>query len=233
MNMHVAIISSLMLAGCGLLPAPRLPEGTYLEANGTSSALVVYGERVEVHVATPGDPQTDGQDYFYDMAGNGSLHFITASANLRQLQELDCNWHWAGDAIECRRDSGNNLRFVRASRLQALVTDEQRVWLAAAQHELAGRAAGEVNEGTRFVLARTAYPRQRGVNGQLREQAARGFCGLAADEAQAVLYVLKRMSAYHAKPVRDVFADRAGFSLADAHPEHRWSVSATERLISA
>jgi hypothetical protein len=106
-----------------------MPEGTYLQENHPSAALVVYGGRAEVHVATPGDPQAVGQDYSYDMAGDGFPHFVTASANLRQLYELDCTWQWSGEAIECRRDSGNNLRFVRASRLQA---PERLIWACTA-----------------------------------------------------------------------------------------------------
>lgn len=213
---------ALLLLGCATRPDLVVPEGTYVEKDGVA-VLVFDDDRVELHVPTARHADANapyGHDYSYRMANDGQLAFIGASTQYYYLWDIDCEWYWTGRSVECRRESGDNLTFVRdtSPAVRAPATEEQRVWLAVAQHLRDARSADVVEADTLVLYARTAFVSRFGAVSQLRERARVEFCGNSYDEARGILSGLKHMSNFHDKSLRDTFAHRPGIELVERQP---------------
>ena len=212
---------ALLLAGCATHPL-AIPEGTYRTSDGRA-VLVFDRDRAALHVPTARQPQAKapyGHEYGYQIFADGYLAFIGASTQYPYLRQLDCEWFWTGSAVECRRENGHNLTFVREIRPIATppATDEQRVWLAVAQHLRNEGSAGATPGQVLVLRARTQFASRWGAVSQLRNDARGDFCGNSYDEARGILAGLKRMSHYDDKSLRDTFAHRPEFSLVDGKP---------------
>jgi hypothetical protein len=197
------------------------------------AVLVFDGDEAIVDVPTiheRGPASWIGHSHFYDLDKDGELNFIATSAEAHYLFEMNRACRWDGTSVKCLRSNGNNLTFVRAPTDVAMApaTEEQRVWLAAAQHVLANESAGTSKPGPLVVRSRTSFPGRAAVS-QLQKNAKQEFCGQSREGARSIVYVLNRLGGRE-RSVRDVFANRPEFSLTDSRPKKGDYVGLSEVL---
>jgi hypothetical protein len=97
------------------------------------------------------------------------------------------------------------------------VSDEQRVWLAAAEHVLADELQGRTPTSRMQVFHVTGFPAFRPAMERLKQAARDGYCGESARDSK---YILSRLEGGRARPrlVGEVFEHRAQFEVTDHRP---------------
>ncbi len=98
------------------------------------------------------------------------------------------------------------------------LTEEHKVWRAAAEHVRKDESATVSNPGALPILSRTSFPRFPGAISQLNAAAKAGFCGLNPREAEGLVEELVTLNAKEAS-TRSVFTEGPLFRLTDTRPE--------------
>ena len=215
------VCGCLLLTGCALTAERRVPDGTYLAVTDRTAVLVFDGDEAIVQMSATldqGPTSWIGRGYSYNMSKSGDLHFIGTSAEAHTLFELNRHCRWNGTSVECQRTTGDNVIYTRPPAGVAMppATEEQRVWLAAAQHVQANESAGTSNLGTLAINSRTTFPGRAAVS-RMQKNAKQQFCGESREDARTIIYVLDRLGGRE-RSVRDVFANLPEFALADSRP---------------
>ena len=217
------VCGCLLLAACASAAERRVPDGTYVAVTDRTAVLVFDGDEAIVQMSATldqGPASWIGRGYSYNLSKSGDLHFIGTSAEAHYLIEQNRYRHcrWNDPLVECQGNNGDDVTYMRPPAGVAMppATEEQRVWLAAAQHVHATESAGMSTPAPLAINSRTTFPGRAAVS-RLQKNAKQEFCGESREDARTIIYVLNRLGG-RARSVRDVFANRPEFALADSRP---------------